>query len=154
MIKAKITSTRVTATKVPRIRKKTTKHQRRQPLFSSSIESVIEDVDVDEPAIKYDRRTKRANRDMNEWHARMQKSFVPHINSKFYPEYGVMFNDRGYILPGLKKTYLFTTIEIPRSEELLNLMEWLPDCEDWAIANLRGWQSTAIHPERERGTDS
>ena len=150
MIKAKITSTRVTATKVPRIRKKTTKHQRRQPLFSSSIESVIEDVDVDEPAIKYDRRTKRANRDMDEWHARMQKGFVPHINSKFYPEYGVMFNDRGYILPGLKKTYLFTTIEIPRSEELLNLMEWLPDCEDWAIANLRGWQSTAIHPERER----
>ena len=41
-------------------------------------------------------------------------------------------------------------MKIPRSEELLNLIEWLPDCEDWAIANLRGWQSTAIHPERER----
>ena len=80
----------------------------------------------------------------------MQKGFVPNINSKFYPEYGVMFNDRGYILPGLKKTYLFTMIEIPHSEELLNVIDWLPNCEDWANANLRGWQSTAIHPEQER----
>ena len=73
MIKAKLTSTRITMTKVPRVRKKTARQHRRQPLFSIDIQSEIENVDVDEPALKYDKRMKRANRDMEEGRKRCRK---------------------------------------------------------------------------------
>ena len=67
--------------------------------------------------------------------------------SKFHPQYGLMFNDLGRLVPGVIKTYLFMTIDIPTTETLADIKFKFPDCVEWAAANLRHWQSTEINPQ-------
>ena len=59
--------------------------------------------------------------------------------SKFHPEYGLMFNDLGRMVPEVKKTYLFVSIDIPTTESLTDIKFKFPDCAEWAAANLRNW---------------
>ena len=67
---------------------------------------------------------------------------LPPVHSKFFPEYGVLFNDHGYLLPGLKKTYLFVAVEIPKERHIQRVKLDLPDCDEWVGRNLCNWQST------------
>ena len=39
---------------------------------------------------------------------------VPTRESKFYPEYGLLLNNHGYIVPGIRRTYLFVAVKIPK----------------------------------------
>ena len=77
----------------------------------------------------------------DEWDKLWKEHVIPPINSKFYPEYEVLFNDHGYLLPGLKKTYLFMAVEIPKDQHIQRIELDFPDCDEWASRNLRNWQS-------------
>ena len=46
--------------------------------------------------------------------------FFPHIPS-FHPEYGVMFNNLGQLVPGVKKTFLFVLVDIPETDSLKSM---------------------------------
>ena len=71
-----------------------------------------------------------------EWDKLQKEHIIPLANSKFFPEYGVLFNDHGYLLPGLKKTYLFVAVEVPKKRHIKRIVLNLPDCDDWAGRNL------------------
>ena len=46
----------------------------------------------------------------------------------------MLFRDHGYLMSGLKKAFLFVTVDIPKRQLSL------PDCDEWAERNLRNWQ--------------
>ena len=83
-----------------------------------------------EVGFKMDHCSKRYTVAKDEWDKLQKEHVLPPVNSKFYLEYGVLFNDHGYLLPGLKKTYLFVAEEIPKEW----LIKWidldLPDCDE------------------------
>ena len=51
------------------------------------------------------------------------------------------------LVPGVKKTYLFVTVDIPTPDTLDDINIELPDCGEWAAANLLHWRGTEINPE-------
>ena len=53
----------------------------------------------------------------------------------------MLFNDHGYLLTGMKKTYLFVAVEIPKDQHIKRIELDFPDCDEWAGRNLRNWQS-------------
>ena len=71
--------------------------------------------------------------------------FLEHL--KFLPEYGVMFNDLGTLVPGLKQMYLFVSVDIPVSADMKQINIAFPDCEEWAGANLLHWHGTEINQQ-------
>ena len=76
----------------------------------------------------------------DEWDRLQKEHVIPPVNLKFFPEYSVLFNDRGYLLPGLKKTYLFLAVEIPKEWHIKQIELDLPNCDEWGGRNLRNWQ--------------
>ena len=80
--------------------------------------------------------------DKDEWDKLQAEHVLPPVISKFFPEYGVLFNDHGYLLPGLKKTFFFLAVEIPKECPVKRVELVLPDCDEWAGRNLQNWQGT------------
>lgn len=39
---------------------------------------------------------------------------IPQRQSKYYPEYGLLLNNHGYIVPGIRRTYMFAAVKIPK----------------------------------------
>ena len=89
-----------------------------------------------------DHRSKRYTVAKDEWDKLQKEHVLAPVNSKFFSEYGVLFNDHRYLLPGLKKTYLFVAVEIPKERHIKQIDLDLPDCDEWAGQNLHNWQGT------------
>ena len=86
-------------------------------------------------------RRKRFARDLDDWKQYRSDdtdSIFP-TYSKFHPEYGVMFNDLGQLVPGVKKTFLFVSVDIPETDSLKSIEFQFPDCQEWADSNLHHW---------------
>ena len=47
-----------------------------------------------------------------------------------------MFNDLGKLVPGVKKTFLFVSVDIPETDSLKSIEFRFPDCQEWAGSNL------------------
>ena len=83
-------------------------------------------------------RRKWFARDLDDWKQyRMDDtdSIFP-TYSKCHPEYEVMFNDLGKLVPGVKKTFLFVSVNIPEPDNLKNIEFRFPGCQEWAGTNL------------------
>ena len=111
-------------------------------LFSSRIE-YLRDNETEhlEDLSSLQERRKRFARDLDNWkqyRSDNTDSIFP-TYSKFHPEYGVMFNDLGQLVPGIKKTFLFISVDIPEPDSLKNIEFRFPDCQEWAGSNLRHW---------------
>ena len=66
---------------------------------------------------------KRFARDLDDWKQYSSEdtdSIFP-TYSWFHLEYGVMFNDLGQLVPGIKKTFLFVSVDIPELDNLKNI---------------------------------
>ena len=86
-------------------------------------------------------RKKRFARDLDDWkkyHSDDTDSIFP-TYSKIHPEYRVMFNDLGQLVPGIKKTFLFVLVDIPDTISLQNIEFRFLDCQAWAGTNLCHW---------------
>ena len=122
-----------------------------QPIFSSRIEipSDSEKEGAEELRLPLHERKTCFVKDMEAWRhlTEDEKGSIFPTFSKFHPEYGLMFNDLGKMVPGVKKTYLFVSIDIPMMESLTDIQFRFPDCGDWAAANLRHWRSTEMNPQ-------
>ena len=90
--------------------------------------------------IHYDDRTKRHTVSKFHWDNLQKTEVIPPVNNKFFPEYGVLFQDHGYLMSGLKKAFLFVTVDIPKKRHIAQMQLDLPDCDEWAERNLRHWQ--------------
>ena len=111
-----------------------------QNIFSQETMEILQ-VQSNEEAFQLNHRTKRYTVAKDEWDKLQKEHVIPSINSKFYPEYGVLFNDHGYLLPGLKETYLFVAVEIPKDWHIKIIELDFPYCDEWAGRNLCNWQS-------------
>ena len=58
-----------------------------------------------------------------------------------------MFNDLGQLVPGVKKTFLFVSVDIPETDSLKSIEFRFLDCQEWAGSNLRHWQGMEINPQ-------
>ena len=85
-----------------------------------------------EKAFQYDSHQKRHTVSKEQWQQLQKDELIPPINSKFYPEYGVLFNNHGYLLPGLKKVFLFVMVDISKKRHIKEMNFDLPDCDEWA----------------------
>ena len=90
--------------------------------------------------ISFDQRTKRHTVSKLQWDSLQKAEVIPPVNNKFFPEYGVLFQDHGYLMSGLKKSFLFITVDIPKKRHIQKMRLNLPDCAEWAERNLRNWQ--------------
>ena len=146
---SKISRIKLSYKKVPKTKKHLkTKHESHE-FFTSRIESPMNMTSDEELKSSLKDRKKRFARDLDTWrqlHEEETDSMFPTF-SKFHPEYGLMFNDIGRLIPGVKKTYLFMTVDIPTPDTLADINIELPNCADWAAANLLHWQGTEINPE-------
>ena len=147
---SRLSKVKITYKKVPKIKKQGKQKQEFRAFFPSSIviphDSKEGAEEVQSPMHK--RHTCFAQ-DMETWRQLKNDDTGPIFPtfSKFHPEYGLMFNDLGRLVPGVKKTYLFVTIDIPTPETLNDIRFKFPDCAEWAAANLRNWQSTEVNPQ-------
>ena len=93
-------------------------------LFSSRIEYLRDNVTEHiEDLSSLQERRKRFARDLDDWkqyHSDDTDSIFP-TYSKFHPEYGVMFNDLGQLVPGVKKMFLFVLVDIPETDSLKSI---------------------------------
>ena len=102
-----------------------------QNIFSKETLEVLQ-FQTDEVGFRMDHHSKRYTITKMNWTSCRKKHVLPPVNSKFFPEYGVLFNDHGYLLPGLKKNYLFVAVEIPKEWHIKQIELDLPDCNEWA----------------------
>ena len=116
----------------------------RRKMFPKEMQ--IEDKPQENDAgITYDHIQKRHTVSKFDWDSLQKAEIIPPINNKFFPEYGVLFRDHGYLMSGLKKSFLFVTVDIPKKRHIKEINLDLPDCADWAERNLRHWQGTQIN---------
>ena len=71
---------------------------------------------------------------------------------KFHPEYGLMFNDLGRLVPGVKKTYLFVTIDIPTTETLADIRFKFPDCAEMGCSKFETLAKYGDKPTADQRT--
>ena len=130
--------------KIQKIKKpqKTTSHRRK--LFPDDMQ-IEENPQTADAGIHYDHIQKRHMVSKFQWDSLQKTEVIPPINNKFFPEYGVLFQDHGYLMSGLKKSFLFVTVDIPKKRHIREINLDLPDCADWAEHNLRHWQGTQIN---------
>ena len=103
LISAQLKSLMIDCREIRKVKKTIGVKNGYQTLFSQ--ESLqIQRQHLEEHRIKYDHQTKRYTIDKDEWDRLQAEHVLPPVHSKFFPEYGVLFNDHGYLLPGLKKT--------------------------------------------------
>ena len=130
---AKNTVLNITFTSPAKVLKNKTKSKTKSKgIFSASIE--VPNIDSDSPATdvvnsrcqEFQKAQRRWKREQSLKHNRVFSE-----NSRFYPEYGTMFHDMGTIIPGLKQTYLFVSIDIPVVETLTEIQLTFPDCSEW-----------------------
>ena len=134
--------------KVHKVRRQSRDKQIPHVLFSSRIEYLRDNEAEhleDNPSLQ-DRR-RRFARDLGnlkQYPTDDTDSIFP-TYSKFHPEYGVMFNDLGRLVPGVKKTFLFVLVDILELDNLKNIEFHFLDCQEGAGINLCHWRSTEIN---------
>ena len=103
----------------------------RQKMFPKTmkIEAVPQ---VSDAGIRFDHRKKRHTVSKLQWDSLQKAEVIPPVNNKFFPEYGVLFQDHSYLMSGLKKAFLFVTIDIPKKRHIKKMQLNLPDCDEWA----------------------
>ena len=101
-----------------------------QNIFSEETLKVLQ-FQTDEVGFKMDHHSKRYTVAKDEWDKLQKEHVLPPVNSKFFPEYGVLFNNHGYLLPGLKKTYLFVAVEISKEWHIKWIDLDLTNCDEW-----------------------
>ena len=116
---------------IHKVKKTITSGSHPQNIFSEETLEVLQ-FQTDEVGFRMDHHSKRYTVAKDEWDKLQNEHVLPPVNSKFFPEYGVLFNDHGYLLPGLKKTYLFVAVEIPKERHIKWIDLDLPDCDEWA----------------------
>ena len=143
-VKIHCTYTRLTINykKLNKVRRHSKDKQEPHALFSSRIEYLRdnETEHLKDLSSLLERR-KRFARDLDDWkqsHSDDTDSIFP-TYSKFHPEYGVMFNDLGQLVPGVKKTFLFVSVDISEPDSLKSIEFQFPDCQEWAGSNLHHW---------------
>ena len=147
---SRLSKVKITYKKIPKVKKQGKQRQESCALFTSSIEIPRDSEEsAEEVTLHMHERCRRFTQDMATWKQLKNDdtgSIFPTF-SKFHPEYGLMFNDLGRLVPGVKKTYLFVTIDIPTTEALTDIKFKFPNCAEWAATNLRHWRSTEINPQ-------
>ena len=146
---SKISKIKLSYKKVSKTKKHLKMKQEAREFFMSRIEFPMNMTKDEELKSSLQDRKKRFAQDLDTWrqlHQEETDSMFPTF-SKFHPEYGLMFNDIGRLIPGVKKTYLFVTVDIPTPDTLAEINIELPNCADWAAANLIHWRGTEINPE-------
>lgn len=125
-LKIHCTYTRLTINykKLNKVRRHSKDKQIPHVLFSSRIE-YLRDNEMEhlEDFSSLQERRKRFARDLDDWKQYRSDdtdSIFP-TYSKFHPEYGVMFNDLGQLVPGIKKTFLLVLVDIPEPDNLKNI---------------------------------
>ena len=116
---------------IHKVKKMITSGSGPQNIFSEETLEVLQ-FQSDEVGFRMDHHSKRYTIAKDEWDKLQKEHVLPPVNSKFFPEYGMLFNDHGYLLPGLKKTYLFVAVEIPKEWHIKQIELNLPDCDEWA----------------------
>ena len=91
---------------IHKVKKTFTSGSRSQNIFSKETLEVLQS-QTDEVSFRMDHHSKRYTVAKDEWDKLQKEHVIPPLNLKFFPEYGVLFNDHGYLLPGLKKTCLW-----------------------------------------------
>ena len=130
--------------KIQRIKKPQKILSNKQKLFPDNMK-IEETPQTDDAGIEYDHIQKRHTVSKLQWDSLQKAEVIPPINNKFFSEYGVLFQDHGYLMSGLKKAFLFITVDIPKKRHIKEINLDLPDCADWAERNLRHWQGTQIN---------
>ena len=116
---------------IHKVEKMITSESQSQNIFSEETLEVLQ-FQTDEVGFRMDHHSKRYTVAKDEWDRLQKEHVIPPVNLKFFPEYSVLFNDHGYLLPGLKKTYLFVAVEIPKEWHIKHIELDLPDCDEWA----------------------
>ena len=124
-----------------KVKKTITADSHSQNIFSKETFEILQ-LQSDEIGFQKDHRSKNYTVAKDEWDKLQKEHVLPLVNSKFFPKYGVLFNNHGYLLPSLKKTYLFVAVEIPKERHIKRIELDLPDCDEWAGRNLHNWQGT------------
>ena len=125
-IKIHCTYTRLTINykKLNKVRRHSKEKQEPCALFSSRIEYLRDnETEYLEDLSSLQERRKRFARDLDNWkqyRSDNTDSIFPKY-SKFHPEYGVMFNDLGQLVPGVKKTFLFVLVDILETDSLKSI---------------------------------
>ena len=112
--------------KIQKIKKpqKTTSHRRK--LFPDNMK--IEDIpQTDDAGIHYDHIQKRHTVSKFQWDNLQKTEVIPPINNKFFPEYGVLFQDHRYLMSGLKKAFLFITVDISKKRHIKEIESRYPN---------------------------
>ena len=146
---SKISKIKLSYKKIPKTKRHLKMKQESHEFFTSRIESPMETNDDEELKSSSNDQKKRFARDLDTWwqlHQEGTDSMFPTF-SKFHPEYRLMFNDIGRLIPRVKKMYLFVTVDILTPDTLADINIELPHCADWAAANLFHWRGTEINPE-------
>ena len=129
---------------IRQIKKTFTAVNNMQNIFSTETLEV-QQIQSEKLGFKLDRCSKRHIINKEDWDKLQKEHVFPPVQSQYFPEYGVLFNDHGFLLPGLKKTYLSVAVEIPK-EWHIKKVEWdLLDCDEWAGHNLCNWRGTQIN---------
>ena len=98
---------------VRKVKKTVTTGNHPQNIFSAETIELLQ-FQSNEIRFRMDHQLTRYTVAKEKWDKLQKEHVLPPVNSKFFPEYGVLFNNHGYLLPGLKKTYLFVAVEIPK----------------------------------------
>ena len=104
----------------------------RKPLFST--DSI--------PIVKEDRMRIKRELPLSTTPIPAFESWVP--EPVLRPEYGTLYHHQGFLMPGLRRTYLFVVVDIPSVANLIHSPPQFPRCSDWANRNLEYWQNTHV----------
>ena len=115
--------------KIQKVKKpqKTVSNKRKLFPESMKIEEILQTEDA---GIHYGNIQKRHTVSKFQWDSLLRAEVIPPVNNKFFPEYGVLFKDHGYLMSGLKKTFLFITVDIPKKRHIKKMQFDLPNCDE------------------------
>ena len=91
---------RVGYREICKVKKTITLGSHPQNIFSEETLEVLQ-FQTDEVGFRMDHHSKRYTVAKDEWDKLQKEHVLPPVNSKFFPEYGMLFNDHRYLLPGL-----------------------------------------------------
>ena len=106
-----------------KVKKTITSGSHPQNIFSEETLKVLQ-FQTDKIGFRMDHHSKRYTIAKDEWDKLQKEHVLPPVNSKFFPEYGVLFYDHGYLLPGLKRLICLWQLRFPKNSTLSRL-SWI-----------------------------